>query len=99
MFSTSYQLLFRHAIKWKHHKCWALCVLFHVLPCVPTYIIFPVDATITFNNGLTVSWGGQSIGTMKLDPVGIVGDVGATLNVQTTFEIANVEYMASFTKV
>jgi len=36
---------------------------------------------------------------MKLDPVGIVGDVGATLNVQTTFEIANVEYMANFTKV
>lgn len=54
---------------------------------------------ITFNNGLTVSWGGQPIGVMKLDPVNVVGDVGATLNVQTTFAVANTDYLANFTKV
>ena len=36
---------------------------------------------------------------MRLDPVSIVGDVGATLNVQTTFEVANTDYLANFTKV
>ncbi|KAG2131418.1 uncharacterized protein EDB93DRAFT_1255529 [Suillus bovinus] len=59
----------------------------------------PFDATITFNNGLTVSWGGQPIGVMKIDPVNVVGDVGATLKVQTTFEVANADYLANFTKV
>jgi hypothetical protein len=62
-------------------------------------ITLTVDAIITFNNGLTVSWGGQPIGVMKLDPVSVVGDVGATLNVQTTFEVANTDYLANFTKV
>jgi len=65
----------------------------------PFNIIFTVDATITFNDGLIVSWGGQPIGVMRLDPVSIVGDVGATLNVQTTFEVANTDYLANFTKV
>ncbi|KAG1851680.1 hypothetical protein F4604DRAFT_1933963 [Suillus subluteus] len=59
----------------------------------------PFDATITFNNGLTVSWGGQPIGVMKMDPVNVVGDVGATLNVQSTFEVANTDHLANFTKV
>ncbi|KAG2078952.1 hypothetical protein BDR04DRAFT_1124058 [Suillus decipiens] len=59
----------------------------------------PFDAIITFNNGLTVSWDGQPIGVMKMDPVNVVGDVGATLNVQTTFEVANADYLANFTKV
>ncbi|KAG1896026.1 uncharacterized protein F5891DRAFT_1165745 [Suillus fuscotomentosus] len=59
----------------------------------------PFDATITFNNGLTVSWGGQLIGMMKMDPVNVVGDVGATLDMQTTFEVANTAYLANFTKV
>ncbi|KAG1761975.1 hypothetical protein EDD22DRAFT_893760 [Suillus occidentalis] len=59
----------------------------------------PFDAVITFNDGLTISWGGQPIGVMKMDPVNVVGDVGATLNVQSTFEVANADYLANFTKV
>lgn len=62
-------------------------------------LVLTVDATITFNNGLTVSWGGQPIGVMKMDPVNVVGDVGATLDMQTTFEVANAAYLANFTKV
>jgi hypothetical protein len=34
-----------------------------------------------------------------MDPVNVVGDVGATLNVQSTFEVANADYLANFTKV
>jgi hypothetical protein len=58
-----------------------------------------VDATISFGNGLAVSWNGQALGTMHIDDVSVVGDIGATLNVQTTFEVADVNVLASFTKV
>lgn len=61
--------------------------------------ISSVDATISFGNGLTVSWNGQVLGTMHMDDVNVVADVGATLNVQTTFEVADVNVLASFTKV
>ncbi|KAF8557967.1 hypothetical protein OG21DRAFT_1504634 [Imleria badia] len=59
----------------------------------------PFDATISFGNGLAVSWNGQALGTMHMDDVNVVGDVGATLNVQTTFEVADVNVLTSFTKV
>lgn len=36
---------------------------------------------------------------MHMDDVNVVGDVGATLNVQTTFEVADVNVLTSFTKV
>ncbi|KIJ67573.1 hypothetical protein HYDPIDRAFT_180379 [Hydnomerulius pinastri MD-312] len=59
----------------------------------------PFDATISFGNGLTVSWNGQPLGVMKLSDVNVVGDVGATLDAQTTFEVADVDHLTSFTKV
>ncbi|KAL4074292.1 hypothetical protein J3A83DRAFT_4234939 [Scleroderma citrinum] len=59
----------------------------------------PFDATISFGDGLTVSWGGQILGLMKMDDVKVTGDVGATLDVQTTFEVADVSYLTEFTKV
>lgn len=58
-----------------------------------------VDATISFGNGLSVAWNGQTLGTMHMDDVNIVGDVGANLSVQTTFEVADVNVLAVFTKV
>lgn len=61
--------------------------------------ISPVDATISFGNGLSVAWNGRVLGTMRMDDVNVVGDVGATLNVQTTFEVADVNVLTSFTKV
>jgi hypothetical protein len=36
---------------------------------------------------------------MQMSDVNVVGDVGATLDVQTTFEVADVDYLTSFTKV
>lgn len=61
--------------------------------------ISSVDAVISFGDGLAVSWNGQALGTMHMDDVNVLGDVGATLNVQTTFEVADVNVLASFTKV
>ncbi|KAH7926942.1 hypothetical protein BV22DRAFT_1007914 [Leucogyrophana mollusca] len=59
----------------------------------------PFDATISFGNGLTVSWNGQPLGTMKMADVNVVGDVGATLDTQATFEVADVGHLTDFTKV
>ncbi|KAH7915074.1 hypothetical protein BJ138DRAFT_1122997 [Hygrophoropsis aurantiaca] len=59
----------------------------------------PFDATISFGNGLTVSWNGQPLGTMNMPDVNVVGDVGATLNTQATFEVADVGHLTDFTKV
>ncbi|KAF8135624.1 hypothetical protein EV363DRAFT_1429344 [Boletus edulis] len=59
----------------------------------------PFDAIISFGNGLAVSWNGQALGSMHLDDVNVVGDIGATLSVQTTFDVADVNVLAAFTKV
>jgi hypothetical protein len=58
-----------------------------------------VDAIISFGNGLAVSWNGQALGTMHMDDVNVVSNVGATLNVQTSFEVADADVLANFTKV
>ncbi|EGO25193.1 hypothetical protein SERLADRAFT_448192 [Serpula lacrymans var. lacrymans S7.9] len=58
-----------------------------------------VDATISFGSGLTVSWSGQPLGSLKMQDVNIVGDVGATLNVESTFEVADLDLLTNFTKV
>ncbi|KAI6135778.1 hypothetical protein EV401DRAFT_1898270 [Pisolithus croceorrhizus] len=59
----------------------------------------PFDATISFGGGLTVSWNGQRLGLMQMGDVNVTGDVGAALNVQTTFEVSDVNLLANFTKV
>ncbi|KAI6169518.1 hypothetical protein EDD17DRAFT_1748665 [Pisolithus thermaeus] len=58
----------------------------------------PFDATISFGDGLTISWNGQRLGLMQMGDVNVTGDVGATLNVQTTFEVSDVDLLAKFTK-
>ncbi|KAJ8482152.1 hypothetical protein ONZ45_g15054 [Pleurotus djamor] len=59
----------------------------------------PFDAKISFSQGLTVTWAGKPIGNMKLDAVNVVGDVGAELDVETTFDITDVDHITDFTKV
>lgn len=58
-----------------------------------------VDAKISFNQGLTVVWAGKPIGNMKLTDVDVVGDVGAVLDVETTFDVTDVDHITEFTKV
>ncbi|KAH7888371.1 hypothetical protein F5I97DRAFT_2002257 [Phlebopus sp. FC_14] len=59
----------------------------------------PFDATISFGTGLSVSWNGQQLGVMQLGNVSVAADIGATLDVQTTFEVASVDALTSFTEV
>jgi hypothetical protein len=58
-----------------------------------------VDATIAFGSGLTVSWSGKPIGNIKLADVKLTGDVGAAMDIESTFEVADVAHLTEFTKV
>ncbi|KAI6121372.1 hypothetical protein F5141DRAFT_1186618 [Pisolithus sp. B1] len=49
-----------------------------------------VDATISFGDGLTISWNGQRLGLMQMGDVNVTGD--------TTFEVSDVDLLAKFTK-
>lgn len=61
-------------------------------------IVFSVDATIAFGSGLTVNWGGKPIGSLKMKDLQVTGDVGATIDMESTFEVADVDHLTAFTK-
>ncbi|KAI0035854.1 hypothetical protein K488DRAFT_76325 [Vararia minispora EC-137] len=58
----------------------------------------PFDAVISFPAGLTISWNGQALGTIKMPDVNVTGDVGAQFQVQTDFSIADVSHLTDFTR-
>jgi len=58
-----------------------------------------VDATLSFGPGLTVSWNGKALGTMKLDDVKVTGDVGGTIDASSAFLVSDVGHLTDFTKV
>ena len=58
-----------------------------------------VDAKIVFNSGLTISWAGRPLGTIKMPDVDLTGDVGAQLDVTADFAVADVDHLANFTSV
>ncbi|EIW82896.1 hypothetical protein CONPUDRAFT_101346 [Coniophora puteana RWD-64-598 SS2] len=59
----------------------------------------PFDATISFPNGLTISWNGSPLGTLMMEDVNVVGDVGASLNTESNFQVSDVGHLTDFTKV
>ncbi|KAF8891683.1 hypothetical protein BD779DRAFT_1661547 [Infundibulicybe gibba] len=59
----------------------------------------PFDANIAFPQGLSVMWSGKALGTIKLDTVKVIGDVGATLDLESDFVVADVDHLTAFTKV
>lgn len=59
----------------------------------------PVDAKIAFGSGLSISWAGKPIGTIKMDAIQVVGDVGGDIDVESLFEVTDVEHLTEFTKV
>ncbi|KAF8524806.1 hypothetical protein BU17DRAFT_84312 [Hysterangium stoloniferum] len=59
----------------------------------------PFDALIDFGEGLTISFSGQSLGTIAMPKVQVTGDVGAQLNVSAVFKVADVGRLTDFTKV
>ena len=58
-----------------------------------------VDAKISFPAGLTIEWGGAPLGSIKMPDVDVVADVGASFEVEATFEVADVDHLTNFTKV
>ena len=54
---------------------------------------------ISFPSGLTVSWEGQSLGSIRMNDVNVVGDVGAAIDADSLFTVANVPHLTDFTKV
>ncbi|KEI38214.1 uncharacterized protein L969DRAFT_517877 [Mixia osmundae IAM 14324] len=57
----------------------------------------PFDAVISFPQGLTVAWNGAPLGQIAMPDVSLVGDVGATLNLQAAFSVADVGHLTDFT--
>ncbi|KAF7321550.1 hypothetical protein MKEN_00676000 [Mycena kentingensis (nom. inval.)] len=59
----------------------------------------PFDASIAFGGlGLTVDWNGSPIGHIKMDPLKVVADSGASLDTKSTFTVADVGHLTDFTK-
>lgn len=59
----------------------------------------PFDAVIKFTNGLAIKWNGKTLGTMQMPDVQLAGDVGATLNVEGNFQVADVNTLEAFSEV
>ena len=51
--------------------------------------LFIVNAKIDFPAGLDVEWQGNTFGNIKMDAVQVTGDVGATLDIDSTFKVIN----------
>ncbi|KAF9484472.1 hypothetical protein BDN70DRAFT_122528 [Pholiota conissans] len=58
----------------------------------------PFDATISFPSGLTISWQGNPIGQVSIGDINIKGDIGGTIDAETIFQVADVNYLTDFTK-
>ena len=58
-----------------------------------------VDATIKFPTGLTVAWQGKPIGNIKMNDIQVAGDVGAQLNMESEFTVADINHITAFTRV
>ena len=58
----------------------------------------PFDAVISFPEGLTISWEGRPLGQIAFPNVSLAGDIGATLELEAQFAVADVGYLTEFTK-
>lgn len=59
----------------------------------------PVDAKISFPSGLNIAWQDKIFGGLRMNPVSVTGDVGATLNDDASFDVVDIETLTEFTKV
>ena len=58
-----------------------------------------VDAKISFGTGLTISWNGQALGSIKMPEVQLTADEGAQLNITADFSVSDVGHLTNFTRV
>ena len=53
-----------------------------------------------FSDGLNIAWNNQTLGKMTMPNVSLIGDVGATLNIEdATFEVSDSDVLEKFTEV
>ncbi|KAL8279026.1 hypothetical protein RQP46_008484 [Phenoliferia psychrophenolica] len=57
----------------------------------------PFDGVISFSQGLTVAWNGKPLGQIGMPNVALVGDVGAQLDIEASFAVANLDQLTEFT--
>ncbi|KAI0340460.1 hypothetical protein BDW22DRAFT_1360443 [Trametopsis cervina] len=58
----------------------------------------PFDAKISFGSGLTISWLGKPLGSIKMPEVNLVADEGAQLDITADFVVADVDHLTNFTR-
>ncbi|KAN0059778.1 hypothetical protein ACQY0O_008352 [Thecaphora frezii] len=58
----------------------------------------PFDAVIQFTEGLTIEWEGRTLGQIAFPNISLAGDIGATLELEAQFAVADVGYLTEFTK-
>jgi hypothetical protein len=64
-----------------------------------TMTMTPVDATISFPNGLTVGWNGSPLGSLQMGDINVTANVGASIDLDAQFQVADVGHLTDFTKV
>lgn len=64
-----------------------------------THDFLVVDATISFPQGLIINWQGKPIGHVSMGDIHVVGDVGASIDTESQFQVADVAHLTEFTKV
>ncbi|GAA5969858.1 hypothetical protein JCM21900_004182 [Sporobolomyces salmonicolor] len=57
----------------------------------------PFDAVISFPQGLTVAWNGAPLGQISMPNISVTADVGAQLNLEAAFNVADVGHLTDFT--
>jgi len=82
----------------KHHGRWPLLVTSSHVSFLLTSLLI-VNAKIDFPAGLDVAWQGNTFGNVKIDAVQVTGDVGATLDNDSTFNVIDLGTLTEFTKV
>lgn len=57
-----------------------------------------VDAKINFGSGLTISWNGKPLGSIKMPDVTLAADEGAQLDITADFAVSDVDHLTDFTR-
>ena len=58
----------------------------------------PFDAKIKFPDGLQITWNGKVLGQIAMPDIDLKADVGAKLDLEAQFAVANVDDLTEFTK-
>lgn len=88
----------RFTVERRNWQCWPLyVVLLYIFTLFHDVTL--VNAVISFPSGLTVAWEGQPLGSLQMNDVHVVGNVGASIDTNSLFTVVNVTHLTDFTQV